>query len=168
MELVGIDDTKVIYLHQVFRPAGQPYWPETVAKATARYSFAKYPKLEDLGADHQTFGVGKFKDAQIEELRIYNDGIIVASRSNSKILDEFIADLFSWIEKELGMVPAVTSKPETYYESSIIVSSKADLTKVMGLNVEVINGLNKLLAAKYISLPFRPSGLVLNCDSVGD
>jgi hypothetical protein len=130
----------------------------------ARYSFAKFPKLEDLGADHQTFGVGKFKDFQIEELRIYNDGIIVGSRSNSAFIDEFIDDLFSWAEKELGMVPMITSKPEKYYESSIVVKSRNDLTKVMGLNAEICSGLNKKLASKYIATPFQPSGLVLNCE----
>lgn len=164
MELVGIDDTKVIYLHQVNRPIGQPYWPETIGKTIARYSFAKYPKLEDLGNDFQAFGIGKFKDVQIQEIKIYNDGIIVSSRANSKILDDFIDDLFSWAEKEFGLVPIVTSKPEKYYESSLVVKSKTDLTKVMGLNAEVCNNLNKRLESKYVATPFYPSGLVLNCD----
>ena len=48
MELIGFDTSSVVYLTQVYRPAGQPYMPEAAAKLVQRYSFAKFPTLDDL------------------------------------------------------------------------------------------------------------------------
>jgi hypothetical protein len=80
-----------------------------------RYSFAKFPTLDDLQKVTYLFGVGKFRDVQISECGIYNDGIIVASRCNTQLLNEFLDDLFGWTAKELGLtpIPQVKSGPST-------------------------------------------------------
>ena len=66
---------------QVHRPAGQLYLPDALAKLVERYSFVKAPGPEQ--ALLFTFTVGKFKNAQIAELSIYNDGFIVSSASDT-------------------------------------------------------------------------------------
>lgn len=167
MELVAIDDTRIIYLLQLHRPTGQIFLPEAIAKLIARYSFAKFPPLEELSLrrDFNSFEMGKFQNVQIQELRIYGDGIIVSSRSNSKILDAFVDDLFSWSAKELGLVPVVISKPEKYYESSLVVKSSNDLTAVMGMKSDVAASLNQLLSkSNYKARLFKPSGFLMDCD----
>lgn len=166
MQLINVDDSRVIYLFQVQRSAGQLYLPDAAAKVVERYSFVQPPPLQQLTSpsDFIAFRIGKFSDAQINELRVYGDGFIIESKSNTKILDAFLEDLLLLTKKELGLEPLALVTPEKYYESSIIVKSETDITKVMGLPAEVCTNLNKRLANGYISTPFKPSGLVLNCE----
>jgi hypothetical protein len=55
MELVAIDLSRVIYLTQIVRPAGQLYIPDAAAKLVQRYSFAKFPSMDELTKDAFTF-----------------------------------------------------------------------------------------------------------------
>src|SRR6266699_3571636 len=98
MELIEIDDTRVVHLVYIRRAGGQVYWPEVAAKLVARYSFLRYPTIQDLTErrDFIAFAVGKFAETQIQELRVYNDGIVVNARSNTNILDAFLDDLMEW------------------------------------------------------------------------
>lgn len=171
MELVAIEETRVIHLVQVHRPAGQLYLPEAAAKVIGRYSFNKTPTLDDLTAAraYVGFGIGKFADSQIQELRVYGDGIIVEARSNSKILDAFVDDLFEWHHKELGLVPTITSKPERYYESTLVVKATKDLTTAMSLPPEIVSGLNQMMEkSQFTARPIVNSGFILDCDSHAD
>ena len=87
MELLSIEETRIIYLINLHRPAGQLYWPEAALKLIQRYSFVGFPSIADFAkdAEFRAFTVGKYQDIEIPNLRIYNDGIIVESRSNSNI-----------------------------------------------------------------------------------
>src|SRR5215216_629140 len=127
MDLVGIEDTRIIYLTQMRRPAGSAYLPDAAVKIADRYSFAKPPSLDDLFKDVRAFRMGKFQDVQINELGVYNDGLIVSGRCDSDLLDAFISDLLSWAETELGLVQTITAKPERHYESNVVVQASADL-----------------------------------------
>jgi hypothetical protein len=165
MELVGIESSRVIYLTQVVRPAGQIYLPDAAAKLVQRYSFAKYPSLDELARDSQVFGMGKFRDVQINDLQIYSDGIIVSARADTAILDEFVKDLFVWAGKEFGVVQAVTAKPEKHFESSLVVQSKTDLALSLNPQREVTEILNRVYRGNLTDVgPFQLSGYILDCD----
>src|SRR5436853_258375 len=84
---VEIDDTRVVHLLNMRRRAGQAYWPEVAAKLVGRYSFIRYPSIQDLTERREfiAFGVGKFADSQIQELKVYGDGLVVNARSNSNV-----------------------------------------------------------------------------------
>ena len=166
MELVAIDESRVVHLTMVARPAGQMYLPEVAAKLVGRYGFAKPPTLDDLLKDVQIFGVGKFDDIAIQELRIYGDGIIVSSRSNTAKIDAFIKDLFAWAEKEIGLIQAITAKPERYYESLLMVKSKVDLAKCLAPADAVLTAFQRAWKSENkIEASFMPSGLLLDCDA---
>ena len=167
MEFLEIENTRVIHLTRVRRPAGQLYLPGAAAKLIERYSFVKSPSMTDLTErrDYVAFGIGKFLDSQIQELRIYGDGVIVEARSNSKILDAFVDDLLAWNTEEFGLETIPGTKAERYHESTIVVRSGKDLSKVTGPLREISSELNKLLQKQnYSPRPYQVSGFILDCD----
>jgi len=167
MEFLEIEESRVVYLVRVRRPAGQLYMPEAAAKLAERYSFARIPTLNDLTEprDYIGFRVGKFADSQIEELRIYSDGFLVEARSNSNILDAFIDDLVEWSEKDLGLEKIPNITPERYHESSLIVKSSRDLASVVNIPSEVEDELNNFLQKEaYPARTFQVTGVILDGD----
>jgi hypothetical protein len=165
MELAGIDFSRIIYLTQRMRPAGQVYVPDAVQKLAQRYSFAKLPSVEELTRLPLTLSLGKFKDVQIDEFQIYNDGIIVSAKANTEILDAFISDLLSWSERELGLVDAPTAKPEKIIESAIIVKSVKDLALSLSPRNDVAEILNRTFRGELVGVgPYQLSGFFLDCD----
>jgi hypothetical protein len=167
MELVTIEETRVFNLTPLHRPTGQLYLPEAIAKAIAKYGFLKVPTREEMAnvTDHVAFGMGKFDDTQIQELRIYGDGIVAEARSNSRILDAFIEEFMEWLEAELKIVPTVTPKPERYYESTIVVRSKKNLATAIDIPSQIMEALNDHLEKmSYKARPYQPVGFLLDCD----
>jgi hypothetical protein len=165
MELASIDFSRIIYFTQRVRPAGQVYVPEAVQKLAQRYSFAKLPSVEELTRFPIAFSLGKFKDVQIDEFQIYNDGLIVSAKANTKILDAFISDLLSWSEKEFGLVEDSTAKSEKFIESAIIVKSTKNLTLSLSPRNDVAEILNRTFRGELAGVgPYHLSGFVLDCD----
>jgi hypothetical protein len=164
MELVAVQNSRVVYLTYLYRPTGQLYLPEAVAKLIQRYSFVKYPTAEDLLKDIHPFGMGKFNDIQIDEMKIYPDGVIASSRSDSDLVDSFLRDLFDWAQKEFGFVQGITAKPERHYESYLIVKSKCDLALAQKPRHDITEDFNKLWRKKYFDEAYLPAGFALDCD----
>jgi hypothetical protein len=165
MELVTIENSRIILLTQVHRPGGQTYLPEAAAKLVQRYSFAKYPSVEEILKGTLSFSVGLFGGAQIQEMTIYNDGVIVASRSDTDILDAFLEDLFAWIAKEFGIVPVITNRPEKHHESTLVVKAKRDLALAIKPAREVGDAFNRMWRKNYFDVDYANSGFSLGCDA---
>jgi hypothetical protein len=168
MDLIDIDETRVTHLVQLHRPSGQLYLPEAVAKLAARYEFAKFPVLNDLVERRESFSfnVGKFRDAQIQAFRIYTDGLVAESRSNSKIIDAFLDDVLHWASDSLGVKAAPTSAQERHHESALVVRSEKDLAKAMRASKQIATKLNELLHKEnYPTREFHPSGLIFSADT---
>jgi hypothetical protein len=162
MELVALETSRIIYLTQVVRPEGQVYLPDAAAKLVERYSFVRHPSIEQIVAPQVTFAIGKFKDVQIDELQIYPDGIIVAARCNTAVLDEFVGDLFAWAKDTFGLIIPSTTKSEKFFESIVVVKSTKDLALSISPRNDVAQLFNDLFADKAAS--FRISGFTLDCD----
>jgi len=137
-----------------------------VAKFAARYSFVKTPSIGDFEKDKvQTFGWGKFKDVQITEVGVYNDGTIVSSRSDTRILDDFLDDVFSWLNSEFGLETAAGIKPEKHYESVLVVKATTDLTEAIAPPVTFLESVNKKIRSHYpTKVDFGVAGFSLDCD----
>jgi hypothetical protein len=144
MELVGIEEAKVIYLLDLYRPAGQVYTPEATAKIVQRYSFTKFPTLENLIKNERNFGVGKFGDIAINEFSIYGDGVIASSASDTDKIDAFVDDLLTWAKDEFGFVQVIGNPPERSYESTVIVKADTDLMRALAPKNDVVAALNKI------------------------
>jgi hypothetical protein len=162
MELVGIENSRIIFLTQIHRPSGQLYFPDAAAKLVERYSFVKVPNLDQPLP--YVFSIGKFQDAQITELTIYGDGLIVSSASDTDLLDAFIEDLLSWATKDLGLVQMTAAKSEKFYESSIVVKSISDLPKALGPQNDVTATLKAAMKSAQIKSSFELSGFILDLD----
>ncbi|MEJ0093781.1 MAG: hypothetical protein WDN46_10160 [Methylocella sp.] len=145
------------------RPGGQLYLPDAAVKLANRYSFARVPSLDKLSEPTQTFGMGKFMNAQIEDLSIYNDGIIINSRSDTDLLDAFLSDLLAWSDAELGLVQSIIAKPEKHYESSLIIKSEIDLPAVIKPALAVVDLFNKTWKNKF-HVKYRLTSFHLDCD----
>ena len=164
MQLAAIEMSKIIYLTQLYRPTGQLYIPEAIAKIVQRYSFVKHPSIEDLTKNVQTFGVGKFENSQIQEMSVYNDGVIASASSNTNIIDAFLSDVLTWSKENLGLIQAVTAKPEKHYESNIVIKSKVDMTNVAKPRLGVLQAFNKIWKRGYFGNAFVPASFNLDCD----
>ena len=167
MELIEIDDTRVVHLVNMRRRGGQAYWPEVAAKLVARYSFVRYPTIQDLTErrEFMGFGVGKFADSQIQELKVYGDGLVVNARSNSNIVDAFLNDLLEWVSTELGFEPLPNSVPERHHESALVLRAKKDIASVVGPLQELTTAMNELLGKEnFVARRFQASGFILSSD----
>jgi len=163
MKLVGIENSRIIYLTQYLRPAGQLYLPDAVAKLVKRYSFVKGPSPEQ--ALPFTFSVGKFQNAQIAELSIYNDGFIVSSASDTDLLDAFIDDYQPWAIKEFGLVHLEVPKPEKFYESSVIVKATSDISSAIRPRNDLSGAMSAAMRSVQIVAPIKLSGFIFDFDT---
>jgi hypothetical protein len=57
----------------------------------------------------------------INEFALYQDGIIVTTRANTALLDDFLDDLLAWSQSALGIVQTDIPPHERHYESNVIV-----------------------------------------------
>jgi hypothetical protein len=162
MELTGIDNSRIIFLTQVRRPDGQIYLPDAIAKIVERYSFVKAPNPDD--ALPYTFKVGKFRDSQIAELGIYNDGIIVSSASDTDLLDAFLDDLLSWSMKEFGLQQLATIPTEKFYESGVVVQSTTDLASSLRPKIDITDIVAEAMKSAKIETEIKFSGAIFDFD----
>jgi hypothetical protein len=166
MELVAIETSRIVYLNQLVRPAGQTYLPGAIADLVQRYSFAKFPSVEDLARDPTSFSfsMGKFQDVQINEFQVYPDGLIASARAPTELVDAFVSDLLSWSEKKLGLVQSPLATPEKFVESAIVVKSAGDLARSLLPMTDAVDLVNTALHAYPNWQPYVPSGFALEPD----
>ncbi len=122
MKLVRHEVARITRLVDVVRPKGQLYLPEAAVELTKRYKFVDPPnKIEDLLINKIEFKHGKFGDTGIENLSVYSDGISVASRCNTKILEAFLEDLMDWAKETFEFEFVLTKNINKTYDSNIVV-----------------------------------------------
>lgn len=73
-------------------------------------------------SDTLLFQHGLFEGVGVNELGVYQDGLVVSSRTNTDFLDRFLADLVSWAESDLGIVELDIPPKERHYETSVVVA----------------------------------------------
>jgi hypothetical protein len=122
MKLHAIEASRLVYLVHVTRPAGQVFLPKAAQALIARYNFQVFPTAEQLTGDVFTFKMGEFEGCAIDEFSIHTDGMIVASKSNTTLLDGFVGSLFEWAAEGLGLERTEVPPHERHYESYLIVS----------------------------------------------
>jgi hypothetical protein len=166
MELVAIENCRVLCLTQMYRPAGQLFLPAAAAKLISRYSFAKPPStIDDLSKDVVTFSIGAFGDIAINELTIYPDGLVAVSKSNTSKIRSFIVDLLEWAKKEFGIIELDIVPTQTYYESAIVVRAASDVLRAVKPMHDAAAALRKRLIAQADAVAYEPFAFVLDVDS---
>jgi hypothetical protein len=162
MEIIDYGLCQIVNLVNVFRPQGTAYLPEVAAKVAVRYQFAKPPNIDDLTKEIVKFQIGRFNDVQIAEFGLYNDGIIVNGKCPTEVLEEFLNDIFSFSEQELKFKKILEYRNELHFESIVTVKSDTDLAAFIAPRAAGLIG--KTLKDK-VGIPYRPSGIVMDCDA---
>jgi len=121
MKLTSIVQSKVIYLTDVTRPAGQVFIPTAAQAFRERYHFQLGPTAQDLEKGILPFKIGLFEGAAIAEFSIHTDGVIVSSASDTTLLDSFLDDVMAWAKADLGLVQTGVPPEERHYESNVVI-----------------------------------------------
>ena len=140
MEIARVNTARAIRLFSLeeLNPQGRDLMP-LVGGIRQRYRFVRGPAKEeefDLGRGVR-FYTGNFRSRDIDisvDLEIYNDGVVVNTRSNTFDADALIDDLLSWARKTYGVgnedyIP----KSKRIYRSELVVfAPKVHLDRVFG------------------------------------
>jgi len=145
------------------RPQGQVYRPELIYKISQRYSFAKHP--QDYEAASLNFLIGKFENVEIGALQIYNDGIIVESKADTNLIDNFIDDFAAWCASEFDIVSSAISRNQKFYESTLIVQSDVALETAFAPKSSVSATIDKFFSQSHIEGVYKNTGFILNHDT---
>ena len=130
-----------------------------------RYAFTIIPKVEQLEATKVEFRQGIFNDAGIESFVIYNDGLVISSKSSTELLDAFLLDLTHWMEATFSLRKIETHNINRAYESTLLVRSGAKLLQALGALAPVQEIITKSLkAATGLESKFEPFGISLGAD----
>jgi hypothetical protein len=167
VQLIGHELTRIVYLTSVVRPAGGAFLPDVAQRVLQKYSFVKFPSVDDLQKEGQLFSVGKFQDVQIDELKVYGDGIIVSGKCSTDILDAFIQDLFGWLKADFGIEEtSIIQKPEKHFEGALLVKTERDLTSVLSPPKRVTNLIEQTML-RHTEHEYQPSVIYFETDTVG-
>lgn len=132
----------------------------------SRYDFSTYPRsYEELSAEKIEFRHGKFEDVAIETLEIYNDGVVISSRSDTDIIDSFLTDLSEWLKEDLDISFIKTHSIEKIYDSTVIVQTDKNILKPLEALAEIANLLHSdLKETSGLDVKYEPFGWVLAAD----
>ncbi len=166
MKLLAIERSRLTSLFRMARTSGQPYLPLVADQLAERYRFGSAPhSFEDLAGDKSEFKYGLFEGNAIDTLDVYNDGIIVASQSDSDFIDKFVHDLNSWLENDHGFSVIETHTVNKIYESILLVETDREIFKAFDAYANVLPMIeNALHDASNLKVKFENFGLALSAD----
>lgn len=166
MKLLAIEMSRLTALFQVSRTAGQMYMPQAVLMTNGRYNFSSYPhSYEELSRDRIDFKHGEFEGSAIESLEIYNDGIVISSKSDTNFIDNFFADFCHWIAEDLGLSMIKTHSIDMIYDSTLIFEAENKILKPLETISEIGQLIEKdLKENSNLEVIFEPFGWGLAAD----
>ncbi|MCY4460407.1 MAG: hypothetical protein OXC26_08440 [Albidovulum sp.] len=166
MKLLGIEMSRVTALFQATRPKGQFYRPYFAAKVAERYRFGSAPQtIAELERPKIEFRHGLFEDSAIETFEVYNDGIIVTSRSDTDFIDAFIDDLATWLTNDHGLFIIETHTVRQMYDSSLLVETDRNVFQPFESYAEILKLIEKSLKeSSGLGVEFQNYGFTLAAD----
>ena len=78
------------------------------------------------------FKDGRFDNVSLPSLEFHDDGIVIQSQLPSSVVDDFVKDLFAWMEPTIGLRRIATHPVYKTYQSELIVRTEAPILKVLG------------------------------------
>ncbi|HEY0011696.1 MAG TPA: hypothetical protein VGB79_02465 [Allosphingosinicella sp.] len=147
MKLISVEASRVISLASLRTTKGRPFSPQLLGAILDRYKFQHFPdKVPDPSATESiNLKVGNWSGIQIDELSAYNDGIIVATQAPNSVLDEFLDDLYEFLEASFGIDRVPLPVEERHYESGVVVEMDRRIEQKMSF----LSGLYRDLAGFY-------------------
>lgn len=88
-----------------------------------RYNFQHYPDKAPLPGSNESprLAVGVFNGIQIDEMTVYNDGVIVTARADTAVLDEFMDDIYDYLGSQFSFIKIQVPTETRHYESTVLV-----------------------------------------------
>ena len=166
MKLLAIEASRVTALFRKTRHSGLAYLPHIIAHIAERYCFVSAPpSIDALGGNKAEFRHGLFEDNAIETLDVYTDGLVVASRSDTDFIDEFIVDLVACLENDHGYSVIKTHTVSKMYESTLLVETERDVFRPFEPYAEILPMIEKALQdASGLAVAYQNCGLILSAD----
>lgn len=145
----------------------QPYLPDVLASLVRRYKFIGFPSgLEELSAASKRLSMGSWAGSQIDELKVYNDGVIVDAPQNSDVIDAFIDDLYGFVRETFRYVVMSGAEEVRHYESAIVVKLAPSVTSGLSALHALSEDVSKYQAAYGLpGFEFEPTRLGVDVDA---
>lgn len=159
---------------QMVKPiGGGVYLPEIARRLSAKYEFVAAPKDEELispdpskGAEfkHGRMSIGD-RSIIIQQLTVFNDGVVVDTTTSTDDSDQFLTDLARWAKE---MIPDAESVGPRYYVSNLEVRMEAEIERYAPSIRSIENRIGILLNGYKIEAPrFEVAGVKLHFDQIG-
>lgn len=137
-------------------PKGRVFFPDVVKAIVERYNFQKFP-LEFKDFNEQSgveFFAGRIGNDVIDRLVIYNSGILVDTRSNTKTAQSMVEDALTWAMAKFdlnyrpGMVKRFVYLSQLTFYSEVSLNAlspalqkladrvTAEVSKILGEKIE--------------------------------
>lgn len=132
-----------------------------------RYSFFEVPrKADEINPQAGIqFQLGRFENALIGKLVIYDQGVSAESPVPTEILDAFLDDLASWTTSEFGVTHRAMEPVPRSYLSSIEVQPTFDFASLFKEVSPLPLALTKMLTDEGFTLPsYEFNGFSLHVD----
>lgn len=145
----------------------RPFLPDVLAAIIQRYKFVGFPTgLEELSAASRSLKMGSWQGAQIDDLSVYNDGLIVTAPQNTDVVDEFIDDLYVFTKEHFGYSSMIGYRENRHYESAVVVELPSNVSS----RLLPLHGLCDDLASHQreyglADFEFQPSRLAVDVDA---
>lgn len=150
-------------------PFGRIFYPDLVKELVIRYQFQKFPR--DFSEFDESKGIefleGKINNEVVWKLTIYNNGILIDTRSNTDLSQAIIEDALQWAKEKFGLT----------YERSMIshFAYVSNLTFYSDVNLTMLHPAVKKLAGHITSavseihkeaIEYQPTSLVFQHDQL--
>lgn len=172
MKLHQIVNSRVIrFVDQDTTTDAKPRSPVPIIKAMEdRYGFVQVPRtVQELNFNTGvTFLRGYFEDAIIEQLQLYEVGMLCEAKTNSDVCDRFLTDFFTWAVKEFELPFKQKESGSHVYVSQLEVSADLDIGVALSKFSQVGETVARNLQSYGFNFkPFEVSGIKLHTDLVG-
>ena len=146
--------------------SGQVFLPELFTKFMNRYDFQNQSEYSPSTTDQKLeFFLGKFEETAVESLAVFNDGLVLRSRSNTNFLDRFARDVFQFLKEDWGLSFVTTSTINMMYQSVIIVETDKDILAPLASTNFLSNQLQMRLSQTVgLDRPFHPFGMTISTE----
>lgn len=96
-----------------------------------------------MTGDVRTFNMGLWNGYQIDDLSVYNDGVIVAAPSETSVIEGFLDDLYDFVKEQFGLEAIPGSEEVRLYESAVVVAFSTDIAARFKLFEDTRNRMSK-------------------------
>ncbi len=170
MKLLTVEMSRVTFLFRMTRLSGQLYLPQMLYQLSDRYHFTGKPdSLAAIEEKKAVFRHGRLDGNAIDSFEIYDDGIVVASRSDTEFVDRFINDLVKTLEKHHGISLIETHAIGRIYESTLLVQTNHDVFKPLSTFFELRGMIENMLHdSTNLRIPYQDFGIAFSANQAGN